>query len=266
MANEKNTLGFQTVKWAEQHSARRWRKIKFYVGSLDELTGGGINSRGIVEIAGEAGSGKTQLSLHLSLSSQFQHHTEGMEKGVVFISTEHPFPSRRLMQMHERFATKYDASNVKTINFTDNIFLENVNSSTLLEQCILQRLPVLLKNNPIGLIVIDSITAAYAAEQNYVDRAHSFRKVVHALYLLQEQFDLAVVCTNQVRSLIDSSTLGDEKIIPALGLAWSSLVHTRLQLSRTQGTNARVCRLLFSPTAAASECHFVITEQGISDS
>lgn len=135
-----------------------------------------------------------------------------------------------------------------------------------MEQCITERLPVLVENNPIGLIIIDSITAAYADEQNYVERAQSFRKVVRALHLLQERFDLAIVCTNQVRSIIDSSTLGDEQIVPALGLAWGSLIHTRLQLSRVQGTNARICRLRFSPAAAPGECHFTITEEGISDS
>lgn len=133
-----------------------------------------------------------------------------------------------------------------------------------LEQCITERLPVLLENNPLRLLVIDSIAAVYADEEDYVERAESFRRLVHSLHALQERFNFATVCTNQVRAVVDDYD-GEEKVIPALGLAWGSLVHTRIQLRRMMGTNRRVCQLLFCPTAEPAECHFVITQAGILD-
>ncbi|XP_058467476.1 DNA repair protein XRCC3 [Malaya genurostris] len=270
--NEENKLeirkpeSFITAKQSIKLYRQRWRRLKFHVASLDRLTGGGLHSRGIVEIAGDAGSGKTQLALHLALVAQVQPIDDMPRRGVVYIITEHPFPSRRITQMEKAFKKNARIlSAPEKFNFTDNIFVEHLHSPTALEQCLSDRLPVLLENNPIELLIIDSVAAVYGDEQNYVDRAQSFRRVVHALHLLQERFDFAVVCTNQVRSVVDEMTLDEERVVPALGLAWASLVHTRIQLSRVIGNHERTCRLLFSPTAPPGQCEFVITEAGISD-
>ncbi|XP_055547075.1 DNA repair protein XRCC3 [Wyeomyia smithii] len=265
MEATKQAIGSVNIITAKQTLTtleRRWRRIRFGVRYLDKLTGGGISSRGIFEIAGEAGSGKTQLALHLALVSQI---TSTPPKGVVYISTEHTFPSGRIVQMEHAIKKDFPGASKGGYNLTDNIFVEHLHSPTSLELCISERLPVLLENNPIGLLIIDSITAVYVEEQNYVERAHSFRRVVRALHSLQEQFDFAVICTNQVRSVIDSFSLDEEKIVPALGLSWASLVHTRLQISRLEDSNQRLCRLLFSPAVPPGECYFVITERGISD-
>ncbi|XP_053687387.1 DNA repair protein XRCC3 [Sabethes cyaneus] len=252
-----------TAKQSLVIDEQRWQRIRFGVSCLDRLTGGGLSSRGIVEIAGEAGSGKTQLALHLSLAAQLFSLPP---KGVVYISTEHTFPSRRIVQMEQAMRQNSDKTNCKESNLTDNIFVEHLHNPVSLELCISERLSVLLENNPIRLLVIDSITAVYAEEQNYIERAHSFRRVVRALHALQERFDFGVVCTNQVRSVIDDFSLDDEKIVPALGLSWASLVHTRLQISRINGAAAqRTCRLLFSPSVPQGECYFAITERGISE-
>ncbi|XP_062559012.1 DNA repair protein XRCC3 [Armigeres subalbatus] len=253
--------GFLTAQEALAWHHQRWRKTKFCVNGLDQLTGGGISSRGVVEIAGDPGSGKTQLCLHLALVCQIQNESRN---GIVYVSTEHPFPSKRLVQM-EQALKRNGVGMGEGKKFTDSVFVEHLNTAEALEECINQRLPVLLENNPICLLIIDSITAVYADELNFVDRAQSFRRVVTALHALQDRFDFAIVCTNQVRSVVDSSTLDDERIVPAMGLAWGSLVHTRFQLSRMAGSGERKCQLLFSPTAAPGQCYFTITEAGISD-
>ncbi|XP_021693130.1 DNA repair protein XRCC3-like [Aedes aegypti] len=260
-STESKSAGFITAHQSLKAHHQRWRKIKLGVDALDQLTGGGISSRGIVEIAGDPGSGKTQMCLHLALACQMQCETR---KGVVYISTEHPFPSKRLVQMEQVMKRNLRITE-DSMKFTDNIFVEHLNTAVALEECVNQRLPILLENNPISLLIIDSITAAYTEEQNFVDRAHSFRRVVNALHSLQDKFDFGVLCTNRVRSVVDSSTLDDERIVPAMGLAWGSLVHTRFQLSRTPGSGERRCQLLFSPMAAPGHCSFAITEAGISD-
>nr|XP_019560761.2 DNA repair protein XRCC3-like [Aedes albopictus] len=260
-SDETKPFTFATAQQSLKENHQRWRKIKFSVDGLDQLAGGGISSCGIVEIAGEPGSGKTQLCLHLALVCQMQCDTP---RGIVYISTEHPFPSKRLVQMEQAMKRSLGLTG-DSKKFTDNIFVEHLNTAPALEECITQRLPILLENNPITLLIIDSITAAYTEEQNFVDRAHSFRRVVNGLHSLQDRFDFAIVCTNQVRSVVDSSTLDDERIVPAMGLAWGSLVHTRFQLGRVPGSSERRCQLLFCPTAAPGRSSFVITEAGISD-
>lgn len=114
-----------SAKQALTAHPHRWRKLRFNIASLDRLTGGGISARGVVEIAGDAGSGKTQLALHLALSCQRQcpKHV----RGVVYISTEHPFPSKRLVQMEQ---TLRNSSGVgpEGGKYSDNIFVEHLNN------------------------------------------------------------------------------------------------------------------------------------------
>ncbi|KAL9693856.1 hypothetical protein quinque_013141 [Culex quinquefasciatus] len=256
-----NINGFLNAKQALTAHPNRWRKLRFNVASLDRLLcTGGISARGVVEISGDAGSGKTQLALHLALTCQQQCPER---RGVVYISTEHPFPSKRLVQMEQALRNSSGVGH-EVGKYSDNIFVEHLNNPSALEQCITDRLPVLLENNPIRLLVIDSIAAVYADEEDYVERAESFRRLVHSLHALQERFDFVTVCTNQVRAVVDDYD-GEEKVIPALGLAWGSLVHTRIQLRRIMGTNRRVCQLLFCPTAEPAECYFVIAQAGILD-
>ncbi|XP_038105387.1 LOW QUALITY PROTEIN: DNA repair protein XRCC3 [Culex quinquefasciatus] len=260
-----NINGFLNAKQALTAHPNRWRKLRFNVASLDRLLcTGGISARGVVEISGDAGSGKTQLALHLALTCQQQCPER---RGVVYISTEHPFPSKRLVQMEQALRNSSGVGH-EVGKYSDNIFVEHLNSPSALEQCITDRLPVLLENNPIRLLVIDpsrpSIAAVYADEEDYVERAESFRRLVHSLHALQERFDFVTVCTNQVRAVVDDYD-GEEKVIPALGLAWGSLVHTRIQLRRIMGTNRRVCQLVFCPTAEPAECYFVIAQAGILD-
>lgn len=49
---------------------------------LDNFLGGGIAVRGITEVAGESGSGKTQLGLQLALHAQLPHTSGGLAKGI----------------------------------------------------------------------------------------------------------------------------------------------------------------------------------------
>lgn len=101
----------------------KWSRISFGCESLDKITGGGIMTRGITEIFGESGVGKTQILLQLSLSVQLSEKFGGIHKGVALICTEDAFPAKRLVQISENFYRKYPDEN---INYLSNIFIEHV--------------------------------------------------------------------------------------------------------------------------------------------
>lgn len=50
---------------------------------LDDFLGGGVPVRGITEVTGESGSGKTQLALQLALHAQLPLCSGGLGKGTV---------------------------------------------------------------------------------------------------------------------------------------------------------------------------------------
>lgn len=87
------------------------------------MTDGGIPRRGIVEIAGDPGSGKTQIALKLALEAQRQDP----DASVVFISTEHPFPSGRLLEMEAALKRQHPSDPfVQQHNFADGVLVEHV--------------------------------------------------------------------------------------------------------------------------------------------
>ncbi|ETN63493.1 spindle-b recombination protein spn-b [Anopheles darlingi] len=246
----------------ERKHAARGGKLSFGLKLLDAMTDGGIPRRGIVEMAGDPGTGKTQIALKLALEAQRQ--VPGTS--VVFISTEHPFPSGRLLQMEAALKRQHPHDPfVQQHNFADRILVEHVKCVLSLMNCLFQQLPNLLESTPVSLLIIDSMTGPFIGEDDYIGRADTYRLIVKHLQLFQEQYNMAVYVNNQVRCLIDSSgSQTKDKYIPALGLSWSSLVHTRLQLYRNEGKYKR-CNVVFGPTIGPAHGVFQIDESGPCD-
>lgn len=288
-------VNFQTVAQHEADSNRG--KLKFGCRSLDCIIRNGLNS-GITEISGESGAGKTQICLQLSLMVQLCVEQGGLDKGAVFICTEDAFPSKRLFQMADVFTKRYGNK-----SYLDNIFIEHVHDSEHLVECVLSRLPYLMRQKPIGLIVIDSVAGVFRLESNAISRANDMRKFAHGLQTISTEYRCAVVCVNQVRRIdqkiirklicilaiilkvtsrqsINDDSKASAKSIPSLGLAWSTLVTTRLEINKTHNNYTilsinqagkilekyipiRECSVIFSPELPKASTTFMITADGI---
>ena len=88
----------------------------------------------MIEVVGEAGSGKTQFGLHLSARTVVENPNEGLNTNAketndklrvnnertIYISTEGPFPIGRLRQMIERMG--------QSKQLMDKIFVENIST------------------------------------------------------------------------------------------------------------------------------------------
>lgn len=103
-------------------SPLKWKHISFGCTALDRLTNG-LPTRGITEISGEAGVGKSQICMQLSLAVQLPESMGGLGKATVYICTEDIFPSKRLAQMIESFTELYKQRNTE---FSNNIFIEHI--------------------------------------------------------------------------------------------------------------------------------------------
>lgn len=66
-------------------------------------------------------------------------------------------------------------------------------------ECVLKRLPNLMNQQAIGLIIIDSIAGVFRLDSNAILRAEDMRKLVLCLQSLSDEHDCAVVCVNQVK-------------------------------------------------------------------
>lgn len=111
---------YLTVQEYASILATKWRHITFGCTALDRITQNGVPIRGITEIVGESGCGKSQICMQLALNVQLPLGDGGLEKETVYICTEDGFPSKRLVQMVE-YRNKTSQNDHKWL---DKIFIE----------------------------------------------------------------------------------------------------------------------------------------------
>ncbi|XP_058983949.1 DNA repair protein XRCC3-like [Musca domestica] len=241
----------------------KWARLSFGCEALDKCTQGGIVTRGITEICGVAGSGKTQLLLQLSLMSQLPLEFGGLGAGVAFICTEHAFPSKRLHELSKTFTQKYPSIN---INYLAQVHVQQIHNSEQLLKCCAEHLPPLMASERIRLIIIDSVAAVFRTYSDFIQRARDMRKLANCLLNLGDRYNCAVICVNQVTSISKK-----QSEIPCLGLAWSHLGRTRLRISKVPKQikyddkllTVRKLEIIYSPETPIAYAEFLITGEGI---
>jgi len=208
---------------------------------LDRCLGGGLFPRGITEIVGEAGTGKTQICVQLCLQVQLSIEKGGLGGGVCYICTEGEFPLRRLEQMMEPFRRKFSLGN--EWDLSSNIFTQEVPTVDKLWELLQNKLPTLLQQHNIKLVIVDSIAALFRFEysgEEAIERSKNLWRQANQLKLLSDGFNVGVVVVNQVSDffqdvpVIGSSISSRTTVIPALGLTWSNCINTRIMLHRTK--------------------------------
>ena len=88
---------------AEALLERSRKLLKCTTGSsrLDSFLKGGIETQAITEIAGEYGSGKSQLCYTLCVTGNMSEKKGGLGGNVIFIDTENTFRPERIHQIAE---------------------------------------------------------------------------------------------------------------------------------------------------------------------
>lgn len=221
---------------------------------IDRLLNGGFRRGTLTEIFGESGTGKTQIAIQAAALSY--------ATGSVFICTEDLFPVTRYNQICEHY--------LKNKTYGENVFIELLTHPQELISCVKVRLPKLLDNNKISLLVIDSIAAPFRCEYtNYIQRAEELKDIGFSLINLAQKYNFAVICINQVTSTFDES----DNVVPSLGLVWSNMISYRIKISKTnemikynsRETNVRSFTLVTSPETPSDTAKFIITENGINE-
>ncbi|KAL2465770.1 DNA repair protein XRCC3-like protein [Abeliophyllum distichum] len=251
---------------------------------LDRLLRGGIPCGTITEIAAESGIGKTQISLQLLLAAQLPTSCGGLSASSLCLHSEFPFPFRRLHQL-----SLFYQSHIPN-NALDRIFIQPLHSPDHLLD-LLPRLDSIVSQLNIRLIVIDSIAALFRSEFDNTPlelkrRSSMFFKIASKLKSQAQKFGLAVVVTNQVMDVIESSgnlRIGNSgvlcssgrRVCPALGLSWANCVNIRLFLWREEERvdeeggdirsmlTKRFIRVVFAPHLPDCSCEFVIKREGV---
>lgn len=246
---------------ALEYERKRKEIVKITTGSknLDNLLGGGIETKAITEAFGAYGSGKTQLAHQLAVNVQLPLNEGGANGKTVYIDTEGTFRPERIKQIS--VARGLDVE--KALN---NIFVARAFNSDH-QILLLDRIKELLsKGEPIKLVVVDSLTSHFRAEYTgrgtLADRQQKLNRYMHLLARLAEQYNLAVYVTNQVMARPDV-LFGDPT--QAIGGHIVGHASTFRMYLRKGKKNSRVAKLIDSPNLPDNETVFFITSYGISD-
>ncbi|KAJ5816049.1 DNA recombination and repair protein Rad51 C-terminal [Penicillium robsamsonii] len=196
----------------------QWNTISTLDPGMDALLGGGIPTGYVTEITGErsyepdrhnltcgsmsSGSGKTQFLLSLCLAVQLPK-PQGLQQRAIYISTEHPLSTPRLSQLLEchPILSTLPAEQAPSLQ---NILSINAMDLETQDHILNFHLPVAIERYNIGLVIIDSVTSNYRAEQpsNSIQaltkRSSQLAKLGHLLRNLAVKEDIAIVLANQV--------------------------------------------------------------------
>jgi DNA repair protein RadA len=226
--------------------------------ALDNLLGGGIETKAVTELIGEFGSGKTQLCHQLSVNVQLPKEKGGLNGKAAYIDTEGTFRPERIIQMAQ--AKGLDPKN--TLNNIIYARAYNSDHQVLLIRELRERIP----EENIKLVVIDSLVSHFRSEypgrENLVVRQQKLNKHVHDLLTIAEIYDVAVVVTNQIVSSPDVFFGNPNK--PAGGNIVAHGCTYRIVIRKSK-ENKRIARILDSPMHPEVETVFAISEEGITD-
>ncbi|MBS7250146.1 MAG: DNA repair and recombination protein RadA [Candidatus Freyarchaeota archaeon] len=257
-AREKLNIGFIS---AEEYLGQRKSISQITTGTknLDQLLGGGVETKGITELFGEFRTGKTQLCHQLAVTVQLPEELGGLEGEAIYIDTEGTFRPERLISIAERF-TLEPKEVLKKVTFARAY---NSDHQLYLSQSIEE---LIEKGKNIKLIIVDSIVGYFRAEYigrgMLAERQQKLNKHLHTLLKLSELYNLAVIVTNQVMAKPDAF-FGDPTS-PVGGHIVAHNCTTRVYLRKSRGTQ-RIARLVDSPYLPEAEVVFSIEEDGVKD-
>jgi DNA repair protein RadA len=257
--NARRMLGirFKTAREVKQERLNIG-KITTSSKALDELLGGGIETKTITEFYGEYGSGKTQICHQLSVNVQLPPERGGLNGRAVYIDTEGTFRWERIEAMARALGMNPDVA-------MDNIYYIRAYNSDH-QMNIVEELFSFVPKNNVKLVVIDSVTSHFRAEypgrEHLAERQQKLNAHLHQLLRLAEAYNIAVVVTNQVMARPDVF-YGD----PTVAVGGHVLAHVpgvRVHLKKARG-NKRIARVVDAPHLPEGEAVFAITEEGIRD-
>ncbi|KAF4519315.1 hypothetical protein B566_EDAN005255 [Ephemera danica] len=230
---------------------------------LNSALCGGLPVGRLIELSGQSGCGKTQLCLQLSLTAQWPADCAGLDAGVLYISTLEFFPSKRLQQLIKCFPIPMKSKP----NYGDNIFIERVSDVDALWQCVSKRAPQLMSHRTIRLLIVDSVAGVFRThlEGGLSNRAKELRNLAKQLMKLSVEHNAAVICVNQVAEVPCNEE--EEKYgvreVPALGLSWANLMHTRLRMSKDQSGSRHLEALSSNEIPYGMKCPYQILSHGL---
>ncbi|MEO2152790.1 MAG: DNA repair and recombination protein RadB [Thermococcus sp.] len=210
---------------------------------LDELLGGGFAPGVLTQIYGPYATGKTTLAVQTGILSG---------KKVAYVDTEGGFSPERLKQMAEARNLDPEETLSRFILFTPADFKEQRRVIGSLKKVI---------DDSFSLVVVDSITAHYRAEENRMGLLTDLSRQLQVLLWIARKQNIPVLVINQVHY---DSRLERTRPVAEQTLGYRCKDILRLDKLPKPGLRLAILeRHRFRPEGTM--VYFRITEKGIED-
>ena len=260
IATAQKLIGLQQFITAlELYEKRRGiERLSTGVKSLDDLLGGGIETKAVTEVVGEFGAGKTQICHQLSVMVQLTKEKGGLGGKALYVDTENTFRPERIMQI-ARYKGLDPNEALKNILYARAFTSDH-------QIMIIDEARKLIENENIKLVVVDSLVSHFRAEypgrENLAERQQKLNHHIAQLLRIADIYNIAVVVTNQVVAQPDAFFTNPLK--PAGGNVVAHGATYRIWLRKGK-ENVRIAKIFDSPYHPEREVTFRITEEGVVD-
>jgi meiotic recombination protein DMC1 len=259
-ARKSSEAGFVTCTQLVSKQKSRFA-LSTGASKLDQMLGGGVESCSITELFGEFRCGKTQLSHSLAVMAQLPPNMGGANGKVVYIDTEGTFRPERVKQIAEGKGVSSEAA-------MDNIIYARCYTSEHLVQLLVQAATLMVNDEDrFALLIVDSIMGIfrvdYSGRGELAERQQNLGRVMSKLQKLSEEFNVAVVLTNQVMADPGGGcAFMPSHPKPVGGHILAHFSTTRIFLRKGRAEQ-RVAKIYDSPWLPESECVFEIYGGGV---
>ncbi|XP_043811894.1 DNA repair protein RAD51 homolog 2 isoform X3 [Manihot esculenta] len=229
---------------------------------LDDALCGGIPFGVLTELVGPAGIGKTQFCLKISLLASLPASYGGLEGHVVYIDVESKFSSRRIIEIGSTsFPEIFHRKGMAQEMAGRILVLRPTSLSEFTES--LQQIKVLLLQQQVKLLVIDSMAALISGEYDQgAPRQHSLGWHISFLKSLAEFSRIPVVVTNQHKKMLKLKRELTNMILMLL-LLWEFIGLILSPFVLCLKLNQRYIKVAKSPMSPPIAFPFIITSSGI---
>jgi len=229
--------------------------------ALDELLGGGLETKAITEIAGPYGGGKTQISHQLCINVQLPKDEGGLEASVLYHDVEGTFSVERIRQIAEArgLDPKKIANNIivaKCYNADHQLFVME-NSEKIIEE------------HNVRLIIVDGVMShlrsEYIGREALAERQQQLNRYLRKLRNLARAHNAVAFITNQVVTNPQATYFTTDMEAIGGNIIAHNVV-TRLWIRRPNDMKpTRIIKLYKSPKLPSGQVAIKITGRGVED-
>lgn len=146
--------------------------ISTSLSRIDAILQGGCPVGQITEVFGASGTGKSQFLLNLAINSQKLLNESGNPAECIYITTESPMETRRLVD----FSKDTDLANIACIHCSDMDNQDHIIYTQLRAKLLLAK----HLRNSVGTVIIDSVSHHLRASETYLNSIEYLRSHLEA--------------------------------------------------------------------------------------